>query len=245
MVAVTTVVKWEAPTVCCHQEAASFPLNPYSFRPCRAIIHDLVPQMQCTFNIAVSSKCNGNAGGKTASLKTLGLTAIMAKAGLFIPLGHPQPSANPPALAQQHQPHKQQQQQHHKSLQQEQQQAQSAQQQQQQQQQPSLVEAESVQQQHQQPRLVFFDKVLADVGDSQNLQQSLSTFSGHIRRVRTILQEATPHSLVLLDEVLLALSVCPSVCLSVSFCLSVCPSVCLSVLSLLFWLLLLLLWCIA
>ena len=57
------------------------------------------------------------------------------------------------------------------------------------------------QQKQQQPRLVFFDKVLADVGDSQNLQQSLSTFSGHIKRVRSILEEATPHSLVLLDEV--------------------------------------------
>ncbi|KAL0040772.1 hypothetical protein WJX79_005089 [Trebouxia sp. C0005] len=69
-----------------------------------------------------------NTGGKTASLKAVGLTAIMAKAGLFIPTAH-------------------------------------------------------------------------HVGDSQNLQQSLSTFSGHIRRVRSILQQATPHSLVLLDEV--------------------------------------------
>jgi dsDNA-specific endonuclease/ATPase MutS2 len=43
--------------------------------------------------------------------------------------------------------------------------------------------------------------VLADVGDGQSLQQSLSTFSGHIRRVRAILAAATPKSLVLLDEV--------------------------------------------
>ena len=48
---------------------------------------------------------------------------------------------------------------------------------------------------------MWFDRILADVGDSQNLQASLSTFSGHIRRVSTILDSLTKHSLVLLDEV--------------------------------------------
>ena len=48
---------------------------------------------------------------------------------------------------------------------------------------------------------MWFDRILADVGDSQNLQASLSTFSGHIRRVSTILDSLTEHSLVLLDEV--------------------------------------------
>lgn len=52
-----------------------------------------------------------------------------------------------------------------------------------------------------QPRLLWFDKVLADVGDGQNLQQSLSTFSGHVRRLRGVLAACTPQSLVLLDEV--------------------------------------------
>ena len=161
------------------------------------------------------------AGGKTASLKTLGLTAIMAKAGLFIPTAHPQaPTANPPASAHQTVPHQQPQQQAESVQQQQPQQAESIhqqqqqhpdsvqrqQQQQQQTDQPLLQQAEP-EQQHEQPKLVFFDKVLADVGDSQNLQQSLSTFSGHIRRVRTVLQEATPQSLVLLDEVCLCLSV--------------------------------------
>ena len=51
------------------------------------------------------------------------------------------------------------------------------------------------------PALAWFDRILADVGDSQNLQASLSTFSGHIRRVSTILDSLTEHSLVLLDEV--------------------------------------------
>ncbi|KAL3147779.1 hypothetical protein ABBQ32_002512 [Trebouxia sp. C0010 RCD-2024] len=157
-----------------------------------------------------------NTGGKTASLKTLGLTAIMAKAGLFIPTAHPAPVATPTATAsdssqptllqQQHrQPAEsvqQQQQQQCPSEQQQQlqphQQHESPIEQQQQQQQQAEQQAD---QQHQQPKLVFFDKVLADVGDSQSLQQSLSTFSGQIRRVRCILQEATPHSLILLDEV--------------------------------------------
>ncbi|KXZ48804.1 hypothetical protein GPECTOR_25g388 [Gonium pectorale] len=51
------------------------------------------------------------------------------------------------------------------------------------------------------PRLAWFDRVLADIGDSQSLQQSLSTFSGHIRRIKQILAVAGPGSLVLLDEV--------------------------------------------
>lgn len=52
------------------------------------------------------------------------------------------------------------------------------------------------------PAVAWFDAVLADVGDGQSLQQSLSTFSGHIRRVRAILSALTRRSLVLLDEVL-------------------------------------------
>jgi DNA mismatch repair protein MutS2 len=50
----------------------------------------------------------------------------------------------------------------------------------------------------------WFDKILADIGDEQSLQQSLSTFSGHIRRIGRILDEislGSVNSLVLLDEV--------------------------------------------
>lgn len=49
-------------------------------------------------------------------------------------------------------------------------------------------------------QLPVFDDILADIGDEQSLEQSLSTFSSHIRRIRTILSRATPRSLVILDE---------------------------------------------
>ncbi len=100
-----------------------------------------------------------NTGGKTVTLKTLALAALMAKVGLFVPAREP-------------------------------------------------VE------------LPWFDLVLADIGDEQSLEQSLSTFSGHIRRISRIIDAisskpaeenldhqlhssplSSPSSLVLLDEV--------------------------------------------
>ncbi len=91
-----------------------------------------------------------NTGGKTVTLKTIGLAALMAKAGIFVPAKIP-------------------------------------------------VE------------IPWFSNVLADIGDEQSLQQSLSTFSGHIRRISRIIEALKPQeeshspdlpsSLVLLDEV--------------------------------------------
>ncbi|KAL2641824.1 hypothetical protein R1flu_009411 [Riccia fluitans] len=91
-------------------------------------------------NIRIVTITGPNTGGKTATLKTLGVAALMAKAGMFLP-----------AVGR--------------------------------------------------PKLPWFDNVLADVGDEQSLERSLSTFSGHIRRLCSILATSTSRSLVLLDEV--------------------------------------------
>jgi DNA mismatch repair protein MutS2 len=99
-------------------------------------------------HIRVVTITGPNTGGKTVTLKTLALAALMAKVGLFVPAREP-------------------------------------------------VE------------IPWFDQVLADIGDEQSLQQSLSTFSGHIRRISRILDALgseenevdNPSSLVLLDEV--------------------------------------------
>jgi DNA mismatch repair protein MutS2 len=49
-------------------------------------------------------------------------------------------------------------------------------------------------------RLPVFEEVLADIGDEQSIEQSLSTFSGHLRNVIALLERAGPKALVLLDE---------------------------------------------
>ena len=46
----------------------------------------------------------------------------------------------------------------------------------------------------------IFDKILVDIGDSQSIEQSLSTFSSHMNNVISILKVANTKSLVLLDE---------------------------------------------
>ena len=84
-----------------------------------------------------------NTGGKTVTLKSIGLAALMARAGMLLPCSG-------------------------------------------------------------QPSLPWCAQVLADIGDEQSLQQSLSTFSGHVKRIGRILealQRGGSSALVLLDEV--------------------------------------------
>jgi len=94
-------------------------------------------------NIKVVAITGPNTGGKTAALKGLGLSLLMARAGLLIP------STNNPIIP-------------------------------------------------------FCPNIYVDIGDNQSLEENLSTFSGHISRIKQILESLDNKrglSVVLLDEI--------------------------------------------
>lgn len=151
------------------------PAQPSSRRPAPRALDLRVPPAA-----AVVAITGPNTGGKTITLKTAGLAALMAKAGLFLAVGSEVQAGQTAAAA----------------LESGQAQARAGSS-------PGASgnvvgsgTAEACG-----PSVLWFNQVLADIGDTQSLQQNLSTFSGHVRRIRGILGAATAQSLVLLDEV--------------------------------------------
>ncbi len=49
-------------------------------------------------------------------------------------------------------------------------------------------------------RFFIFDSLFIDIGDDQSIEKSLSTFSSHITNIKNIIDDVTPNSLVILDE---------------------------------------------
>lgn len=49
-------------------------------------------------------------------------------------------------------------------------------------------------------KIGFFEAIYADIGDEQSIEQSLSSFSAHLKNVKNILENLTKNSLILLDE---------------------------------------------
>ncbi len=127
-------------------KAAAPELNDKGIVDLRAARHPLIdPRTVVPVDIRLGEGFNTlvitgpNTGGKTVSIKTLGLLSLMAMCGLMLPV-------------------------------------------------------------RDQSRISVFDEILADIGDEQSIEQSLSTFSAHMTNIIDIISRTTDRSLVLIDE---------------------------------------------
>jgi len=106
--------------------------------------HPLLKEKAVPIDFSAEHSFNGvvitgpNTGGKTVSLKTIGLSALLAQSGFPVPA--------------------------------------------------------------RMMKSFIFESIFADIGDEQSIEQSLSTFSGHIKNIKKIVNEAQETSLVLIDE---------------------------------------------
>ncbi|APJ03452.1 endonuclease MutS2 [Silvanigrella aquatica] len=117
---------------------AKHPLFLLENKKCIANDLHLAPKSQGETSPYVWVLSGPNAGGKTVAMKTVGIIALMAKAGLFV----------------------------------------------------SCDKAE----------IQDYENIFVELGDRQNREEDLSTFSGHLAQIKRISEQANELSLILLDE---------------------------------------------